>query len=137
MKTAQQILTLFAFVFLLYGCETTSISQDKDVTLSKGMTTGQIVTELGDPLKVIPVNIVEGRGDAWIYEKIITTTSQIASHTIDIEYVDPITSVRRIIKEPVHELQSTKHKFLTTLYVLDGKLIGWKQTSTTNNSINN
>lgn len=135
MKQKYIILTIIALAFSLFGCETTTQTEEEAVTLTKGMTTDEIVAAMGDPIEIIPTNIYQGRGEAWTFKKIITTTSQTASHTIEIPYIDPITQERKIINEPVLEMHATKHRFLTTLYVLDGKLIGWKQTKNTNNSI--
>lgn len=127
------------FFAVLTGCETTETSNSADdaVTLRKGMTLDQIKEAMGEPIEIIPTNIVDGRGEAWIYKKIITTTSQIASHTIESLYTDPITGAVTTIEDPVMELQSTKHNFRTTLYVLDGQLIGWKQSKNKSNSIGN
>ncbi len=134
-------LLAIAVIITISGCETTKTAADNNaeeaVTLRKGMTVIEIKDSMGDPIEIIPTNILEGRGEAWLYKKTITTTSQVASHTVESEYTSPITGAVTIVYDPVLELQSTKHKFLTTLYVLDGQLIGWKQTSNTSNSIGN
>lgn len=136
MKTISLLFPILSIMLLFSACET-STNSSPAVTLTKGMSIEQINMEMGEPMEVVPTDIYKGKGEAWIYKKIRTTTSQTASHTIDVLYIDPITGEEKIIKQPVAELQSTKHKFLTTLYVLDGKLIGWKQSTTTSNSIGN
>jgi hypothetical protein len=95
--------------------------------LHKGMKPEEVRQALGNPVRVQPLKVPEGKAERWIYTRgKKTETRRVATGTMDLPYVDPITGQTRMIPEPVYSDEATTITEELHLFWHNGELVDWK-----------
>lgn len=142
MKTLYPFIASLAIVLFLGACETTtSSSQSKadadDITLSKGMSVDEVRNVMGEPLSIKKEKMPEGILETWVYEKTRHLTTQDASGTREVPYVDAITRESRTRIETVLRMKTVQFTLTTNLFIFNGYLRGWKQSTSESSNYDN
>ena len=133
--------SLLAMVFslvatlLVGGCNTTgssttqSRSTKEPIILRKGMSSSEVREVLGDPLSVSSKVGAEGTLETWTYEETQEFTRQVQADVREVPYTNPITRETTTIEEPVIKIKTDRITLTTELFILQGELIGWKEST--------
>lgn len=131
MKPCALCITLLA-ALLLAACETNQKTVGNNVPaaplldIRKDSPVEDLVALLGEPQSIEDYPADPQRVKIWIYQKEKSRTDMVAFETEEIPYVDPITGEERMIEEPLYKPQTKTSIQIIKVYVIDGKVVGWK-----------
>lgn len=131
MKTLILLLLVFASMTLITGCETTAPGtkpNQEQIFLRKGMIGSEIVSLLGEPLKVVKPDTNNENKETWIYEDSREHTRLVQADTREVPYINPITREDTTRTEVINKLKTDRITLVTELFLKDGILTGWKET---------
>lgn len=135
MKILHALVLALGMSLLLGGCNTPGSSSaqsraDKEpIILRKGMSAEEVINTLGEPLSVSKKVGAEGTLETWTYEDSREFTRQVQADTRDVPYTNPITRETTTIAEVVTKIKIDRVTLTTELFILEGKLIGWKEST--------
>lgn len=96
--------------------------------LKKGLLAADIVKLVGPAETLIPSTVQGVKSEIWIYKHFHPgTTKSVATDMQEIPYVDPVSGVMKMIKEPIYRSEVTRVVETTELLLIEGRLIEWKQ----------
>lgn len=99
--------------------------------LVKGLTAAEVRARLGEPLEIKTQHAAGIVSEIWVYQRTLPgKPRQVAAEMQEIPFVDPVTGVMRMIKEPVYKTEQTMITEHTELLMIRGLLVEWRQTYT-------
>lgn len=100
--------------------------------LVKGLSAAEVRARLGAPLEIKTQHAAGIVSEIWFYQRTFPgKPRQVAAEMQEIPFVDPVTGVMRMIKEPVYKTEQTMVTEHTELLMIRGLLVEWRQTYTT------
>ena len=124
-------LSLGAFAFiLLNGCSTvTSGVSQEPIEITVGMSSLDVLLQLGKPSRVKEREVDGALLEVWIYN--ITRHSHVdmrQTGTREVPYIDPITGQHRMVSEPELMPEITKFIETTEIFFDNERVVTWNQT---------
>lgn len=99
--------------------------------LKKGLTAAEVRFLLGAPAEIKRVESAGITSEIWTYRTSVPGPArQVAAEMQDVPFVDPVTGIMRMIKEPIYKLEQTRINETTDLLMIKGLLVEWKQLRT-------
>lgn len=123
---------LLAATLFAAACSTTNDSFRSETSIEpmldirKGSSTEDLVAALGEPLRTAPFDRDPENVTVWYYKIEKSITEMIAARTVDVPYVDPITNVEKIVKEPVYLPQTRTTITHLEVFIADNLVVAWK-----------
>jgi hypothetical protein len=95
--------------------------------LKKGMSTDELIARWGQPEARKPLPTSAGNGEVWTYQHVVGKYQrQVAAGTREVPYVDPITGLEGINREPVYSQENVEVVRTSELLIFQGHLLEWK-----------
>ncbi|MCB1121514.1 MAG: hypothetical protein KJT03_08195 [Verrucomicrobiae bacterium] len=131
MKTFWLIAFSACLSILWIGCETTTAGgrKNEQIYLRKGMSAAEVKELLGEPLKVVRTEGQNKVLETWTYEDTKEIQRQVQAGTREVPYTNPITRETTTITEAITTIKTDRITLVTDLFIIDGILTGWKETT--------
>lgn len=115
---------------LLNGCSTVTSGVSKEpVEITVGMSSMDVLLQLGEPTKVKEMEVDGALLEVWVYD--ITRHSRVdmrQTDTIEVPYVHPLTGQHQMIEVPELMPEITKVIETTEIVFDNERVVTWKQT---------
>lgn len=97
-------------------------------TIATGMTADEIRQIAGNPAKIKRLKKEGVQAEIWYYKyNRLANVTDVATRTINVPWVDPITGVTKMMPEPVYSQQRTFVVETTELLLVNGQLASSKR----------
>ncbi len=97
-------------------------------TIATGMTADEIRQIAGNPARIKRLKKKDVQAEIWYYKyNRLADVKEVASKTIDVPWVDPISGITKMMPEPVYSQQRTFVVETTELLLVDGLLASSKR----------
>lgn len=127
------VLAIF-FSLLLSSCETTQsggaavAGEEAPKTVTKGMTEGEVIAILGEPMEVEEVRHDEVAAQIWRYQREVVTSSTIESDgEQERVYADPETGQFITVREPIYRNEKVKTILQAEILFVGGEVVALKE----------